>query len=62
VVYAIYYAIPHLEWYDVREWIIHNWGLVDWLAWTGASIYAVLYTGMLLGCTWLVFRRRKLTL
>ncbi len=22
----IYYAIPHLEWYDVRELIIHNWG------------------------------------
>src|SRR5580658_4849196 len=36
VVYALYFAIPHLEWYDVRELIIHNWGLIDWLAWTGA--------------------------
>jgi len=62
LVYAIYFAIPHLEWYDVRELVIHNWGLIDWLFWAGASIYAVLYTGMLLGCTWLVFRRKTLTL
>jgi hypothetical protein len=31
VVYAIYYALPHLEWYDVREFIIHNKGLIEWL-------------------------------
>jgi ABC-type transport system involved in multi-copper enzyme maturation permease subunit len=62
LVYAIYYAMPHLEWYDVRELIIHNWGLIDWLAWGGATIYAALYTGMLLGCAWLVFRRRTMTL
>ena len=62
LVYGIYYALPHLEWYDVRELIIHNWGLIDWLAWGGATIYAVLYTGLLLGCAWLVFRRRTVTL
>ena len=26
LVYAIYYLIPHLEWFDVRDWIIHDWG------------------------------------
>jgi Cu-processing system permease protein len=66
IVSAIYYGIPHLEWYDVRELIIHNWEakgvVIDWLAWCGAVIYAVLYTGLLLGCAWLVFRRRLLTL
>jgi hypothetical protein len=58
LVYGIYYAIPHLEWFDVRELIIHNWELrcfIDWLAWIGATIYAIVYTGMLLGCAWLVF-------
>ena len=60
IVYAIYYAIPHLEWYDVRELIIHNWGHIDWLAWGGASVYAILYIGILLGCTWLVFHRKTL--
>jgi Cu-processing system permease protein len=62
VLYAIYYAMPHLEWYDVREFIIHNWGLIDWLAWGGATIYAGLYMGLLLGCAWLIFRRRTMTL
>jgi Cu-processing system permease protein len=67
-VYGIYYAIPHLEWYDVRDFIIHNntpetaRKVIDWLAWFGASIYAMLYIGLLLGCTWLMFQRRKLTL
>jgi Cu-processing system permease protein len=66
IVYGIYYALPHLEWYDVRELIIHNWELqgvvIDWLAWIGAVIYAIVYTGILLGCAWLVFRRKTLTL
>ena len=60
--YAVYYALPHLEWFDVRELIIHNWGLIDWLAWSGATIYAMLYTGMLLACAWLVFKRGTRTL
>jgi Cu-processing system permease protein len=62
IVYSVYYAIPHLEWYDVRDLIIHNWGVIDWLFWIGATIYATLYIGLLLGCTWLLFQRRKLTL
>ena len=62
IIYSIYYAIPHLEWYDVREFVIHNWGLIDWLDFGGATIYAALYTGVLLGCAWLVFQRRKMTL
>jgi ABC-type transport system involved in multi-copper enzyme maturation permease subunit len=62
VVYAIYYAMPHLEWYDVREFIIHNKGLIEWLPCGGATIYAALYMALLLGCAWLVFQRRKLTL
>jgi Cu-processing system permease protein len=62
LVYVVYYALPHLEWYDVRELIIHNWGVIDWLAFAGATIYALLYSAMLLGCAWLVFRRQTVTL
>jgi ABC-type transport system involved in multi-copper enzyme maturation permease subunit len=62
-VYAIYYALPHLEWYfNVRELLIHDWGLIDWLAWCGATIYAMLYIPLLLGCAWLVFQRRTMAL
>jgi hypothetical protein len=58
IVYAIYYLIPHLEWYDVRDLVVHDWGAIDWLIWAGATVYGVLYAGFLLGMTWLLFRRK----
>jgi ABC-type transport system involved in multi-copper enzyme maturation permease subunit len=62
IVSAVYYGIPHLEWYDVRDLVIHNWGRIDWLILGGATLYGMLYSGFLLGLTWLVFRRKALTL
>ena len=59
---SIYYLIPHLEWFDVRDLIIHDWGQIEWLAWGGATLYGLLYTAFLLGLTWAVFRRKTLTL
>lgn len=60
IVYALYYLIPHLEWYDVRDLVVHNWGSIDWLICGGATIYALLYVGFLLGVTWAVFRRKPM--
>jgi ABC-type transport system involved in multi-copper enzyme maturation permease subunit len=62
IVYAIYYLIPHLEWYDVRDLVVHDWGAIDWLVWGGAAIYAGLYVAFLLGVSVLLFRRKSLTL
>lgn len=63
VLYALYFAIPHLEWYyNVRDLVIHDWGVIDWLAWAGATLYGALYAMVLLGVTWLIFRRKSLTL
>jgi Cu-processing system permease protein len=62
IVYAIYYMIPHIEWYDIREIIVHDWGQINWLACVGATVYGVLYSCLLLGLTWMVFRRKTLTL
>jgi len=61
LVYGVYYLIPHLEWYDVRELIVHDWGTIDWLACAGATVYALLYSALLLDVTWLLFQRRTLT-
>jgi ABC-type transport system involved in multi-copper enzyme maturation permease subunit len=61
VLYVIYYCIPHLEWYDVRDFVIHDWGRISWAACAGATLYGLLYTTFLLGATWLVFRRKTLT-
>jgi ABC-type transport system involved in multi-copper enzyme maturation permease subunit len=60
IVYILYYLIPHLEWYDVRDLVVHNWGSIDWLICGGATIYALLYVGFLLGVSWAVFRRKPM--
>lgn len=62
IVYAIYYAIPHLELYDIRDLVVHDWGLVDWTACLGASAYAFIYMALMLGCAWVVFRKKTVTL
>jgi ABC-type transport system involved in multi-copper enzyme maturation permease subunit len=60
ILYAIYYAIPHLEWYDVRDLIIHDRGLIGWPVCGLATAYGMAYTGFFLGLTWLMFRRKSL--
>jgi ABC-type transport system involved in multi-copper enzyme maturation permease subunit len=58
VLSAIYFCVPHLELFDVRDLIIHNWGVIPWLVWLGALGYAAVYTGIFLGVACWVFRRK----
>jgi ABC-type transport system involved in multi-copper enzyme maturation permease subunit len=62
IVYGLYFLIPHLEWYDVRDLIIYDQGLVAWLDCGLATVYAALYAALLLFGAWLVFRRKALNL
>ena len=62
VVYALYFLIPHLEWYDVRDLIVYDRGLVGWVDCGLATLYAALYAALLLFGAWLVFRRKALNL
>jgi ABC-type transport system involved in multi-copper enzyme maturation permease subunit len=62
LVYSIYFLIPHLEWYDVRDFVIYDQSLVSAANCALASLYAVVYMAMLLFVTWLVFRRKPLNL
>ena len=62
IVYGLYFLIPHLEWYDVRDLIIYNQGLVGWLDCGLATLYAAVYAALLLFGAWLVFRRKALNL
>jgi ABC-type transport system involved in multi-copper enzyme maturation permease subunit len=61
-VYAIYFLIPHLEWYDVRDFVIYDQGLIGWVDCLLATLYAAVYVALLLFATWLVFRRKPLNL
>jgi len=60
VVYAIYFALPHLELFDVRDLIVHNWGLIRWDIWAAALAYAAVYAALFLGLACLRFRHRAL--
>ena len=60
IVYGIYFMIPHLEFFDVRELIIHNSPLIPWWAWGAATLYALAYCGIFLLGAWLAFRRKPL--
>jgi ABC-type transport system involved in multi-copper enzyme maturation permease subunit len=60
VVYTIYYVIPHLEWYDLRNFVINDKPAVGLANFSLATLYALGYMAFLLFATWLVFRRKAL--
>jgi ABC-type transport system involved in multi-copper enzyme maturation permease subunit len=58
---TIYYAIPHLEWYDIRDLLVYNQKMVPLWACAFVGLYALVYTAFFLYVTWLIFRRRPLS-
>jgi ABC-type transport system involved in multi-copper enzyme maturation permease subunit len=61
ITYTVYFLIPHLEWFDIRKFIVFNWPLVPWLDCFWATLYAIIYAAFFLFATWLLFRRKALT-
>ncbi len=61
ITYTIYFLIPHLEWFDIRDLIIYNHQPVPWVDCAIASLYAAVYSVLLLFASWLVFWRKPLT-
>lgn len=57
----IYFLIPHLEWFDIRDRVIYDHPPIPLLPCALASLYAVAYAGLFLFFTWLRFRRKGLT-
>jgi hypothetical protein len=57
---AIYYAIPHLEFFDIRRHLIHDWPLIAWSDVGLATLYGLVYTAFFLLATCMVFRRKAL--
>jgi len=58
LLYAIYFAIPHLELFDVRDLIVHNWGLIRWEIWAAGLAYGAVYSAIFLALACLLFRRK----
>jgi Cu-processing system permease protein len=61
VTLAIFYVMPHLEFYDMRDLIIHDWPLVSWGAIGLATLYGMAYAAVFLGGACFLFRRKPLT-
>jgi hypothetical protein len=60
LIYALYFAVPHLELFDMRDLIVHNWAGVPWLIWLAGIAYAAVYAALFLGGACLVFRRKAI--
>ena len=60
IIYAIYFLIPHLELFDVRERLVGDWPLVNWLVCGLAILYGAAYAALFLLLAWLGFRRKSL--
>jgi len=59
VFYAIYFAIPHLEWaFGMRNLIVHDWPLITWKFFCLDILYSLAYTAVFLVAACLVFRRK----
>jgi len=58
IVNALYFTIPHLEFYDLRDLVIHNWPLIAWKYIGLALLYAAGYMAVFLLGACLVFRRK----
>lgn len=61
ITYAIYFIMPHLEWFNLLDFTIFKIGLVDWLALALASLYALAYAAFFLFAAWVCFRRKMLS-
>jgi Cu-processing system permease protein len=55
---AVYFAIPHLELFDMRDLVIHNWPLIEWQYFGLAILYAFAYIAIFLTAACLIFRRK----
>jgi len=57
LVTILYFVIPHLEFYDLRDLVVHQWP-VQWQYVGLAVLYAVFYMAVFLIGACLVFRRK----
>lgn len=60
VVYILYYLIPHLEMFDLRQLVVHSYPPAPWAMWLCLLLYGVAYTAIFLLAACVRFRRKSL--
>ncbi len=59
-VYAFYWLAPHVEFFDMRQRVVHGWGGVEPAVFLAVLGYGLVYTAVVLWLTHIVFTRKKL--
>jgi ABC-type transport system involved in multi-copper enzyme maturation permease subunit len=57
----LYFALPHLEWFYLSDFVVYNFGVVPWMKIILATLYAAAWTTLFLVLAWSGFRRKGLT-
>lgn len=60
LVYTLYFIVPQLGLFDLRDRIIHNHPPYEWIWWLLQMLYGLAYTSFFLLAGSLVFRRKSL--
>ncbi len=58
--FLFYYLLPHFEFFDIRQRLIHDWDPLPWDLIGLMTAYALAVTGLFLLLGWLKFRRMAL--
>ncbi len=56
---ALYYALPHLELFDLRRRLAHGWDPVGAATWLQVALYGALLAALFLLLAWLAYRRKN---
>lgn len=56
---VLYYALPHLELFDLRRRVLHGFGPLPSGVLATLVVYGMVWTGALLVAAWLSYRRRR---
>jgi ABC-type transport system involved in multi-copper enzyme maturation permease subunit len=56
---TLYYAVPHLEFFDLRQMLIHQWPRAPWSACLLATLYGGAYVTLFLSLAALRFQRKS---
>jgi ABC-type transport system involved in multi-copper enzyme maturation permease subunit len=61
IIYAVYFAVPHLEIpFGMRNLIVHDWPLIEWKFIGLDTFYLLAYAAFFLVAACLVFRRKAI--
>lgn len=60
IIGAAHAICPHVEFFDLRQRLVHSWDVISWQVCGLALAYAICYSSACLWLAWLALRRKKL--